>query len=74
MPTEEQISKMLAAKESLIPTEGYNLVGLDDFEDPGEELYLIGNYATAAEAEVVKVARENAGEGDRMFIYGPDDA
>jgi len=72
MPTAEQIEKMMAAKRALMPKEGYNLVGVDDYEEPGEDLYLIGNYASAEDAEAAKLAKENDGCSDKMFIYGPE--
>ena len=36
-------SRILNEKSRFIPTSGYALVGLDDFEDFGEKLYLIGH-------------------------------
>ena len=74
MPSESVIDKMLAAKRAMIPRKGYNLVGLDDYEKPGEELYLIAHFATRRAAEKEKAARERENpDGDRMFIYGPKD-
>ena len=63
--------KMERHKREFIPTTGFNLVGLDDFELPGEELYLIAHYATREEAEA---AMKRQPVSDGMFIYGPDDA
>ena len=67
------ISKMLQDKKRMLPKAGFNLVGVDDYEDPGEQLYLIGNYASRPEAEAEMKKRQKAGNSDKMFIYGPDD-
>ena len=67
------MEKRLAAMEKLIPKSGFNLVGVDTFEDAGEELFLIGNFKTraAAEAELAKRRKDN---DEPMYIYGPGDA
>ena len=50
--------------------EGYNVVAVDGFELPGEGLYLVGTYATRAEAEVAAAAH-HANSGDKAYVYGP---
>ena len=67
------LQAMRKDKAGMIPDKGFNLVGLDDYEDPGEQLYLIGNFPSRAEAEKEMKARMKTGNGDKMFIYGPDD-
>lgn len=69
------MDKMAADKAKHVPESGYNLVGLDDFEDPGEQLYLIGNFPSKEEAQAEMKKRESSKDhnGDRMFIYGPGD-
>ena len=64
----------LKAKEQLTPKagEGYNVVGLDDYEEPGDELYLVANVDTQEEAE--KLAKEHTAKTkDKAFVYGPPD-
>lgn len=63
------VEKALAHKKKFIPKDGFNLVGLDEFESPEEALYLIGHFDTrpAAEKEMAKRASSSA---DRMFVYG----
>ena len=65
------IEKALEEVAQMTPEKGFKLVGLDDFGDPTEQgLFLIGNFATAeeAEAELKKLQQEDPDE--RFFIYG----
>lgn len=62
---------MAAQKLRFTPKTGYNLVGLDDFEPFGEELYLVGHFATRQEAE--QALKAERGCHDRIYIYGPDE-
>lgn len=67
--------KRLAAKQDMTPApgQGYNLVGMDSFEEPGEELYLIGHFPTKREAERVKEERQRVGPpGEVLYIYGSE--
>ena len=59
--------------KQFIPKEGFNLVGLDDFEMPGEQLYLIRSFQTRAEAEKALKAYAQKTD-DKLFIYGADNA
>lgn len=52
------------------PEEGFNVVGVDSFERPGEALYLVGHYATREEAAAAARAHE-ARSGDRAHVYAP---
>jgi hypothetical protein len=52
------------------PKEGFNVVGVDSFERPGEALYLVGHYATRKEAAAAARAHE-ASSGDRAHVYAP---
>jgi hypothetical protein len=36
------------------PPSGFNLVGLNDYELPGEQLYLIAHFSTIEEAEAAQ--------------------
>ena len=65
---------MSAQARELTPKTGYNLVGLDDYEDPGEQLFLIGRYRTAKEALEAQKDHKQRNKDIRTFIYhGPDE-
>ena len=72
MPTREQIDKMLAAKEAMTPESGFNLVGLDDYEKPGEELYFIAHFDKKDDADAEQKKRAEDNSGEKMFVYGSD--
>lgn len=61
------IEKALAHKKTLIPEEGFNVVGVDTFEEPDEALYFIGHFATKEEAEKEKEKQEK--DGVIAYIY-----
>lgn len=65
------MKKHLSAIEKLTPKTGYNLVGVDDYELPGEELYLVAHYKTAIEAAAARDARRKANPGKTYHVYGP---
>jgi hypothetical protein len=67
----DALEKMAAAKRSKTPTTGYNVVGVDDFEMPGEELYLICHCETRAEADKVVAERTKKNPGATFYVYGP---
>lgn len=59
------------AKKKMIPKEGFNLVGVDTFEDPGHELYLISHYATQHQADEALRQRKRKNPDETVYIYGP---
>ena len=66
------LQKQMAAKRRMIPKSGYNVVGVDTYELPGEELYIISEHTTEAEAqEALKVFQRNH-PGEQAYVYGPD--
>lgn len=65
------IRKALEEKERFLPDAGYHLVGVDDFEPPGEALYFISAHATAEEAIAAKKARLAENPGEIVHVYGP---
>ncbi len=67
------VSTRLAAKAGMTPATGYNLVGVDDFEDPGDELYLISSHDTRTEAEAALRLRKAADSEEVVHIYGSRD-
>jgi len=64
---------MLKDKERHIPTSGFNVVGVDTYELPGEQMYLIGHYPTREGAEVALKRWMRRNRGDIAYVYGPDD-
>jgi len=66
------LEKRLAAKEKLTPKAGFNLVGVDDFEPAGDDLFLVGHYETRDEAEAEMDRRLAAQPSGKYYIYGPD--
>lgn len=67
------LKAMLAQKEAMTPKEGFNLVGLDDYEEPGDQLFLIAHYDTRAEAVAAEKDHNRRNKDVRTFIYGPAD-
>jgi len=66
------MDKRLADKKRHIPKEGFNIVGLDDFELPGEQLFLIKHCATEKEAKEYLQEWQKSNKDVVTFIYGPD--
>lgn len=71
--TMSDLDARLAHKRQFIPKQGYGLVGLDDFERPGEELYLVGHFGSREEAEAARCQRLSDDADEILYIYGPDD-
>ena len=61
------IKKMLEAVEEFKPKTGFNVVGVDDFELPGEELYVVKHFKDNTEAD--KFAKTN----DDYFVIGAEE-
>lgn len=57
---------MLEAKERLMPATGFNLVGIDEYELPGEELYLVAHYENKERAIAALRAHK---QNDPMGVY-----
>lgn len=72
------LKEMLDQKGRMIPGKGFRLVGLDDFETDGSQLYPISIHATREEAEAAlrdweSKHTQTSPNQDKAFIYGPDD-
>lgn len=61
---------MLVQKRKLTPTVGFNLVGLDDFELPGEQLFLISHHTTEPQAKQAQKTYAKHNKDTQTFIYG----
>lgn len=51
--------------------EGFNVVAVDAYEEPGEGLYLVGNFDTEAEADEAAQAHTER-SGDKAYVYAPE--
>ena len=65
---------MLAQKKKMIPKEGYNLIGLDDYEKAGDQLFVIDHFKSKAEAEGAEKKYKAKHRNTKTFIYGPEHA
>lgn len=65
------LEEMRKDKGSVTPKTGYNVVGVDDFEPPGDQLYIIGHYESREEAEAA-LARWKESHEDPAYVYGPE--
>ena len=59
MNEETMIEKLIRKKEEMTPKTGFNVVGIDKFEMPGDELYLIKHVDTKEEAIEVKASSKS---------------
>ncbi len=66
------IKENTADKAKFIPKTGFNVVGVDDFELPGERIYIVGHFndEKLANAALAKFKKENPGE--TAYVYGPE--
>lgn len=60
-------------KKEFTPSSGFNLVGVDTFEDPGEQLYLIKHFTGRGEAETALKKRKSENEDEALHIYGSEE-
>jgi hypothetical protein len=66
----DTVMTRVRAMDRFIPDEGFNVVGVDSFEEDGDELYLIGHYLTREAAEAAKADHEKTSD-DVVHIYVP---
>jgi hypothetical protein len=68
--------KRLSAKRELTPPPGggFNVVGVDTFEDPGDDLYLIGSVPTRELAERLRKQHLKDNPGATVHIYGSEES
>lgn len=64
------IDMRLRAIDQMTPAQGFNVVGVDDYEDPGEELYLVGHTETMEEAQELVDQRKRNNPQETLHIYG----
>jgi hypothetical protein len=63
---------MLAQKKALTPKKGFNLVGLDDFEEPGSQLFIISTHKTEPEAKAAEKKYNARNKDVKTYVYGPE--
>lgn len=63
------LQRILDDKDRFTPRSGFNVVGRDDFEEPGEMLYLVASCATRPEAEAIVAARHVTAPDEVLYIY-----
>lgn len=59
------VQVILDEMNEFTPETGFNLVGIDSYEMPGEKLYLIAHFDTLKEAEK---AKENYGPNTAIYF------
>lgn len=68
---ETTYEKRLAARLRCRPETGFNVVAVDDYEEAGDELYVVANYDDRESAEAhAKSHTEETGE--KAYVYGSD--
>lgn len=68
----DEFEMRLRQMETMTPKKGFNLVGVDTFEDPGNELYFIGHFSTRAAAEREKKNRLKKNPHEVVHVYEPE--
>jgi len=68
-----ELTKRLDAQAAMTPDEGWRVVGVDDYEDPGEELYAVSDHDTRPEAEAALKKAQARSPDEKMHIYGSRD-
>jgi hypothetical protein len=51
------------------PKSGYNVCGIDDYEKPGEQLYLVKHFKSYVKAKAFVKQNKN----QQLTIFAPDD-
>lgn len=64
------IDAIVADIKRCTPTTGYNLVGIDLYEAPGECAYVVGHFTTREAADAALRARSLADPDERLHVYG----
>lgn len=63
------IERIEAERRALTPETGFNVVGVDRFELPGEAAYLVSHHATRAEADAVATRMKRENPADDFHVY-----
>jgi hypothetical protein len=62
---------IMEAKAKMTPKTGFNVVGVDDFEMPGDELFLVGHYESKEDADHALAQAKAASPKTAYYIYDP---
>jgi len=71
-PHDTPTAAQARARAKMIPKKGFNVVGVDDFERPGQDIFLVKNVETQAEADALRAKKEKDDPGNRYYVYGPN--
>ncbi len=66
------LKENMADKARLTPKAGFNVVGVDDYELPGSQLYLIGHFSNESKAKASLARFKKKNPGVTAHIYGPE--
>ena len=61
------IKKMLKELDRVKPKTGYNVVGIDDYEEIGDDLFVIKNY------ELLSDAKKHAAKNKNFFVVNSEE-
>lgn len=67
------LKQMFEDMAAHVPESGYNVVAVDDYEVPGEQLFLVSHHEVKAEAEEA-AKRFGRQSGLDTYVYGPAEA
>jgi len=68
---ESMMSLMAKNAEQCRPKKGFNLVGVDDYELPGEQLFVIKSFQDLDEAKEAEAAYLKKHPHTTVYVYGP---
>ena len=63
----------MAARDAATPKSGSNVVGVDDFEDPGFELYVISSHGGYEAADLALAGWKGENPGHTAYVYDSDE-
>ena len=66
------LKENMTDKAKFIPKAGFNVVGVDEFEMPGDQLYLVGHFVDEKAAKAALAKFKKANQDEQAYIYGPE--
>ena len=67
--TDNAMEAAMTDREEHTPKEGFALVGIDDFEDFGEQLYTIEHFDTIEKAQAALKTWKESEKDDVVILY-----
>lgn len=68
MSEKSWVEKGLAQVAEFTPKAGFNVVAVDNYDAPGEAMYLVSHHTDKADAEKARAAHEKKSK-DKSFVY-----